>query len=127
MLYLPEQGDRGHEGFLREYNIQYLDEEDGSWKEAASGEFLNTSLSQKVIFPKKIRASRWRLVVQSCYGCVDKKVWMETFEGWERVDVPKKAVLQIAGLHMICDETIPGTNDFAYGRVQRTKTKEIEQ
>lgn len=124
-IYLPEQRDRGHEGFLRDYELQYLDE-NGIWKQAAKGTFLNTSLSQKVLFEETINARKWRLVVYSCYGCEDKEVWLEKQDGWYKEFRPKSAVLQIAGLHLICDEQGKTSDDVFWGREQRSATKEIE-
>lgn len=51
LMYLPEQRDRAHEGFLKDYEISYLDGA-GSWKVAAKGSFQDTSLSQSVFWEK---------------------------------------------------------------------------
>lgn len=124
-LYLPEQKDRAHEGFLQDYRLEYLDEE-GIWKPAAQGTLQNTSLSQKIMFAEHITAESWRLVVESCYGCVDKMVWDEREDGWYKVFKPQSAVLQIAGLHLICDEEAEHSDRIFWDREQKSATKEID-
>ncbi len=124
-IYLPEQGDRAHAGFLKDYRLEYLSEE-GCWKLGAEGAFQNTSLSQRVLFSESIPAKEWRLVVTSCYGCVDKEVWRECREGWRKVFQPKTAILQIAGLHLICEEEAEHSDRIFWERCQRSATKEIE-
>ena len=124
-VYLPEQKDRAHEGFLRDYVIEYQDEA-GNWKEVARGAFKNTSLSQKVLFGEKITAQNWRLIVESCYGCVDKEVWQECRDGWHKLFKPKSAVLQIAGLHVICEEEAEHSDRIFWEKEQKSATKEID-
>lgn len=125
-LYLPEQRDRGHEGFLKDYKVEYFDEEQKLWCLATEGVLQNTCQSQKIIFPDKITAQKWRFTVYSCYGCVEKKVWKEEKDGWHQVWQPKKAVLQIAGLHILCNEKIASSDRIFWEKSQRSATKEIE-
>lgn len=125
-LYLPEQRDRGHEGFLKDYSISFLQEDNGKWLTAVSGTFLNTSLSQKACFMENIKARKWRITVFSCYGCVKKSVWSIEREGWKKATIPCRAVLQIAGLHLICQGNEIHNNQIFWGQEQRTATKEIE-
>lgn len=125
-LYLPEQRDRGHEGFLKDYLIEYWSEESASWTTATEGSFLNTSLSQNALFGRVIKAKRWRFTVLSCYGCVEKQVWKEKKDGWHRITVPEKAVLQIAGIHIICKEESKHSNRIFWEKRQHSATKEIE-
>lgn len=125
-LYLPEQRDRGHEGFLKDYRIEYWSEESAAWEIATEGMFLNTSLSQKALFDKEIKAKRWRFTVFSCYGCVEKKIWKQKKDGWHHVTVPEKAVLQIAGIHVICKEESGHSNKIFWEKRQHSATKEIE-
>ena len=124
-IYLPEQRDRAHAGFIRDYRLEYVSD-DGSWQLAVEGTFQNTSLSQRIEFPESIDAVQWRLVILSCYGCVDKEVWRECREGWEKVFQPKTAVVQIAGLHLICMEEAEHSDYIFWEQAQRSKTKEIE-
>lgn len=125
-LYVPEQNDRAHEGFLKDYILEYLDEEN-NWRQVVKGLFLNTSLSQKVIFAEKIMARKWRFVITSCYGCVDKEVWKSKKDGWHKVFQPQSAVLQIAGLHLICEEEGEQCMDIFWQNEPKFATKkEIE-
>lgn len=125
-LYLPEQGDRAHEGFLKDYILEYADEEN-NWKQAAKGQFLNTCLSQKIVFEEALKAQMWRFVINSCYGCVDKEVWKSAKEGWIKVFQPKSAVLQLAGLHVICEEEAEHSMDIFWQNEPKFATKkEIE-
>lgn len=124
-IYLPEQRDRAHAGFIRDYRLEYVSD-DGRWQLAAEGTFQNTSLSQRIEFSKSIDAKQWRLVILSCYGCVDKEVWREYREGWKKVFWPKSAVVQVAGLHLICTEEAEYSDCIFWEQEQRSKTKEIE-
>ena len=124
-LYLPEQRDRAHEGFLRDYTLEYQGEA-GEWCLAAKGAFQNTSLSQKIEFDKKITAKKWRFIVYSCYGCVDKEVWKSCKDGWRRGFQTQTAVLQIAGLHLLCEEEAEHSDRIFWEKEQRSATKEID-
>gem|GEM_PF-467443 len=126
ILYVPEQRDREHEGFAREYRIEVRNNTLGRWEKAAEGVFLNTSRSQQVLFDREVETDTIRLFVLSAYGCVDKYVWEQTRRGWEKCFKPGEAVVQIAGIHVICDEEAPHGDTFAAGRERRTRTKEIE-
>lgn len=125
-LYLPEQRDRAHEGFLKDYCIDYWAEESKAWKSATEGRFLNTSISQKAIFDTTIKAKRWRFTVFSCYGCVEKRVWKDSKEGWYLKKIPERAVLQIGGIHIICKEDAVHSNRIFWEKRQHSATKEIE-
>lgn len=127
-LYVPEQRDRGHEGFLKEYVIEYLDAK-GCWQKAAEGILKNTSLSQKIQFEGKITADHWRFTVYSCYGCVEKTVWKEKREGWMKEKKPLRAVLQFGGIYIICKDGEAATEHsdrIFWGAQQKSATKEIE-
>lgn len=125
-LYLPEQNDRAHEGFVQDYVLEYQDVTN-HWQQAAKGRLLNTGLSQKILFEKEITAQRWRFVINSCYGCVDKTVWKTAKEGWIQAFQPKTAVVQLAGLHLICEEKIkPSMSIFWENEPKFATKKEIE-
>lgn len=124
-LYLPEQKDRAHEGFLKDYIIEAMDV-DGKWQQAAQGTFPNTSLSSRVMFEEPVASEKWRIHVLSCYGCVDKNVWKEKADGWQQEFRPKSAVLQIAGLHLICGEEAEHSDRIFWEKEQRSATKEID-
>lgn len=127
-MYLPEQRDRAHEGFLKDYEISYLDKA-GSWKVAARGSFQDTSLSQSVFWEKPVSAKKWKLTVYSCYGCEKKRAWLQTHEGWKKVIREKSAVLQIAGLHLLGTELSRDgahTDERFWMKGQKSATKEID-
>lgn len=126
VLYVPEQRDRNHAGFLKDYRLEVRGA-DGQWSLAKEGTFLNTCRSQEALFDREVKADGIRLTALSAYGCVEKEVWMEIGRGWVQERVPKRAVLQIAGLHVICGEEGPHRDDYASVGEQRTRTREIEQ
>lgn len=125
ILYVPEQRDRNHAGFVQDYRLE-VKGEDGKWELVQEGTFLNTSRSQRVLLSEEKRADALRLTVLSAYGCVEKYVWRETARGWYQELVPARAVVQIAGLHVLCDEEAPHRDDYASMDEQKSKTKEIE-
>lgn len=126
LLYLPEQKDRAHEGFVKDYRLEYCDGQTGEWKLLKSGTFLNTSLSQRIDFDTDVTLDKLRLTVLSCYGCVDKKVWTTDREGWIQIDKPASAVVQIAGLHVICEENCEPSDEIFWAAGQKSSTKEID-
>ena len=125
ILYVPEQRDRGHEGFVRDYTVEVRSGKDGCWEKTAEGTFRNTCRSQNVLFDRKTEGDALRLTVYSAYGCVDGYVWQKDGKGWHRVFSSPKAVVQIAGLHIICDEDAPHRDSFSAGE-RKSRTKEIE-
>lgn len=126
LLYLPEQKDRAHEGFIRDYRMEYFDALTESWKLLKEGSLLNTSLSQRVLFDNPVETSKLRLTVLSCNGCVDKTVWAGSREGWVRVHRDAKAVVQVAGLHVLCNESVEGSDVLFWEEGQKSSTKEID-
>lgn len=126
LLYLPEQRDRAHEGFIRDYRLEYLDERTEEWRLLKEGTFLNNSLSQQLLFEKPVLTGKLRLTVLSCYGCVDKTIWIEGREGWVRSPWKAKAIVQIAGLHVICDEPAEESDIVFWKAGQESSTKEID-
>lgn len=126
ILYVPEQRDRGHEGFVRDYAIEIRHGEEAGWESAAQGTLQNTCRSQKIAFDRVRTGDAIRLKVFSAYGCVDKYVWRESCEGWHRVFKPLEAVVQIAGLHVLCEEDGPHGDIYASGKARGSRTKEID-
>lgn len=125
ILYVPEQRDRDHAGFAKDYKLEVRDSS-GGWRQMAEGTFLNTSRSQMVLFGEKITGDALRLTVLSAYGCEEKEVYLETSRGWFKNRVPMKAVLQIAGIHVLCGEDAPHRDNYAPVGEQKSKTKEID-
>lgn len=68
ILYVPEQRDRQHEGFARDYSLEVHDCENGSWERAAEGVFRNTCRSQRVLLDRKIVGDAIHLTIYSAYG-----------------------------------------------------------
>ncbi len=125
-LYVPEQRDREHEGFAKEYRLEVRDGELGGWKRAAEGVFLNTCRSQRILFDSEMRTDTIRLTIMSAYGCEDKYVWSATRRGWELRYKPQEAVVQIAGIHVICEEPASHGDVYTVAKSQKTRTNEIE-
>ncbi len=125
-LYVPEQRDREHEGFAKEYRLEVRNGEVGRWELAAEGTFLNTCRSQRILFEREVTTEAIRLIVQSAYGCEDKYVWESTQKGWEQCFIPQKAVVQIAGIHVICEEEASHSDVFTTAKSRKTRTNEIE-
>lgn len=125
-LYVPEQRDREHEGFAREYRLEVRNGETGCWEKAAEGTFLNTCRSQRILFEQEAATEAIRLIVLSAYGCEDKYVWEENRRGWEQKFKPKTAVVQIAGIHVICEEEASHSDVFTTAKSRKTRTNEIE-
>ena len=125
IVYVPEQRDRQHEGFVKDYTVEVRNCATGSWEHAAKGTFRNTCRSQSVLFDSRAEGDAVRLTVHSAYGCVDKYMWQETETGWYRVFSPARAVVQIAGIHIICDEASPHGDVFMAGK-RKSRTKEID-
>lgn len=126
LLYLPEQKDRAHEGFIRDYRLEYFDGRTESWKLLKTGTLLNTSLSQRLLFDEPVIADKLKLTILSCYGCVDKDVWAGSKEGWLRIRQKAKAIVQVAGLHVICDEPAEESDILFWEEGQKSSTKEID-
>ena len=124
-VYMPEQRDRSHSGFAKEY-IMEVRGVDGEWIVAKEGRFLNGCRAQEIYFDKELLGDALRLTVKSAYGCEDKMVFIETHKGWQKVWYPETAVLQIAGIHLICKEESTKSDDYASKRELKSRTKEIE-
>lgn len=125
-LYLPEQKDRAHEGFIRDYRLEFFDDRTERWELLREGTFLNTSLSQQLLFDEPVEADQLRLIVLSCYGCVDKTVWVNGREGWTQVHRKATAVVQVAGLHVLCDDPGEASDVIFWREGQKSSTKEID-
>ncbi len=125
IVYVPEQRDRAHAGFAKEFVLEVCDG-DGSWIKVCEGRFLNGCRSQRILFEKMVMGDKLRLTVLSAYGCEAKEVWQETNKGWFKVAVPEMAMLQIGGLHLVCDEEVPYGDSFAANREVKSRTKEID-
>lgn len=124
-VYMPEQRDRSHSGFAKDYVLE-VRTADGDWVKVKEGRFLNGCRSQRILFDKEISGDALKLIVKSAYGCVEKDVFIETHKGWLKVYFPETAVLQIAGVHVICDEESSKSDNYASKKEMKSRTKEIE-
>jgi len=128
LLYVPEQRDREHEGFVKDYCIEVLHEESGHWEPAARGRLLNTSRSQEILFDGgNICTAQFRMTVLSTYDSEKKDTWSEDKKGWCRQKKPNAGVVvQIAGLHAICECDASHGDVYTRSKRNKSRTKEIE-
>ncbi len=126
ILYVPQQRDKDHEGMIKEYRIQVIQDGSDHWETVAEGTLLNTCRSQRILFEEEVSACAFRMVVLSAYGCEDKFVWDPGREGWFRRLRPGRALVQIAGLHAICDLESSHDDVYTIRKNQKSLTREIE-
>ncbi len=125
VVYVPEQRDRAHAGFAKDFELEVCGA-DGNWSKVLEGRFKNGCRSHSLYFNRTVTGNKIRLTVLSAYGCEEKEVWKETHKGWFKVSVPEKAMLQIAGLHLICNEEWMRGDSYATMRDVASRTKEID-
>ena len=126
LLTLPVQRDRAHEGFIREYEVFYFNKEENSIKSIACGTLKNSCRSEKILFDREVTTEQLLFVVKSAYGCVRKMVWQNEADGWRRVEKEPRAIVQLAGLHLLCGEAGEESDDLFWEKDQKSNTKEIE-
>ena len=126
MLYVPEQRERTREAYPREIVIQVWDEQEEKWEEVAYTELPNSSLSYRICFEKTFHTNKVKLSVLSCYGEKERDIWEEYQEGYRHTCQKAKAVVRIAGLHVISKEEAPHNNQLFWEKHQISTTKEIE-
>ena len=101
LLYVPDQTARKRRGFIKEYVLRVQNTLTGEIQEL-SGILKNTSLSQEIYIPKT-RAEQLELSILSIYGDTDLSEWIDTKDGYYKVDQEYTAEVKIGGLHLICD------------------------
>lgn len=126
LLYVPVQRDRAHEGFVREYEVSCYNRETDCWETVSSGSLPNTCRSCRIPFERAVRTDRIRFTVLSAYGCVEKQVWECGRRGWTRRRQEKRAVVQLACLHVLCGEAARASDGLFWEKAQNSTTKEIE-
>lgn len=126
LIYLPEQKDRKRTGLIRDYRLEYLDSRSGEWVLLQEGTFPNTTLSRRVEFGSSVKTERIRLTVLSAYGCRDGLVWVQTEEGWKQEWRKAGAVVQAAGLHLICGEPWEPSDELFWSAARKSATREID-
>lgn len=125
ILLLPVQRDRAHEGFVESLRVEGFLHGKKTY-ESAIFHLKNTTRSQKLFFEREVALDSLKISILSAYGCVEKDVWDEEKDGWHTHHVPARAVVQIAGLHLLCDESFQDTNDVFWAKAQKSNAKEIE-
>lgn len=126
ILHVPVQRDRAHEGFVREYQIFCKNAEKDEWEQTAAGVLPNTCRSCQIPFERTFETDEIRFRILSAYGCVEKQVWENQDDGWNKVRKKKSAVVQIACLHVLCDEKYRSEDILFWEKDQKSNTKEIE-
>ena len=106
--------------------IQVWDEQEEKWKEVANTKLPNSSLSHEIFFEKTIHTNKVKLSVLSCYGEKEIDIWEEYQEGYRHTCQKAKAVIRIAGLHVISKEETMHNNQLFWDEQQKSTTKEIE-
>ncbi len=124
LYYLPVQKDRMFEGCIRDYAVECQTEE--GWKVCARGSFENGLRAQKAVFQEKVLTDSIRLQVLSCYGEGKRIRWKTMDSGWYKTLEESRPVVQLAGLHVICDGEAPHNDALFWMENQRSSTKEIE-
>lgn len=126
LIYLPEQKDRKRTGLIRDYRLEYFDSKNGTWVLIQQGTFPNTTLSRRVEFDSSVKTERVRLTVLSAYGCRDGLVWVQAEEGWKQEWQKAGAVVQAAGLHLICREPWESSDELFWSAARKSATREID-
>lgn len=101
ILYVPDQAARKRRGFIKEYVLRVQNILTGEIQEV-SGILKNTSLSQEIYIPKT-RTEQLELSVLSIYGDMDFSEWIDTKDGYYKVEQEYTAEVKIGGIHLICD------------------------
>lgn len=125
VVLVPDQKDRMHEGCVKDYVIQVL--EDGNWKELCRGRLKASFLSQRIAFPYPCKCRTIRFTALSGYGAGEAEGWEEREDGWYQVRKKQRAAIQIAGLHLMTEGMMPGDDDCYWKQNRKSKTKEIEE
>ena len=86
----------------------------------------NSCNSYRIRFDEPVWTDQLKLVVYSAYGCVEKKRWMDTPDGWQKKWQKASAVVQLACIHVLCAEPAGDSDVLFWEKDQNTNTKEIE-
>lgn len=124
LLVVTDQKDRMHRGYIKDYRIETLSE--GKVKEVFIGRFEASFLTQKALFDHQIELSALRFTALSGYGMGEKTEWEEGVDGWYCQRGVSKAVLQVAGFHLICSYPSKGNDANDWNQNRKSRTKEIE-
>ena len=133
---LPVQKDRMFEGCIREFCIEgvvetsssesALEEKEVSWKTLSKGIMKNNLFGQKIYFDEVITTDCIRLIVLSGYGEDIRPVWHVKNGGWVYEKEQTKAVLQLAGFHLITDCQCTGEDSLFWMEGYKSISKDVE-
>ena len=129
MLYVPEQRERYRNSYPKDFELLLWNMDEKCWKMAeteSSMQFQNSSLSQKVMLKQKQLTDGIRMVIKSCYGSQERDEWEERPDGYYGVHRRHKAMVKVAGLHVLCDEEAVSSDIRFLGKQQKSTTKEID-
>lgn len=126
ILYVPDQQERTHAAFPKDVEVWVWKEEEQQWQEVAKTVLPNSSLSEKILFQHAFCTDKVKLRINSCYGDKEISEWEEYREGYRHMCHKAKAVIRIAGLHIICKEESVHNNMLFWDKQQKSTTKEIE-
>lgn len=126
LLLVPVQRDRAHEGFIRQYEVLCKRTDGQTFCVEAEGSMPNSCNSYRIRFDEPVLTDQLKLVVYSAYGCVEKKRWMDTADGWQKKWLKASAVVQLACIHVLCAEPAGDSDVLFWEKDQNTNTKEIE-
>ena len=90
------------------------------------GSGWGNELSEKILFDREVTTEQLLFVVKSAYGCVRKIVWQNEADGWRREEKEPRAIVQLAGLHLLCGEAGEESDELFWEKDQKSNTKEIE-
>lgn len=124
LILVPDQKDRMHEGSVKDYVIQAL--VCGSWKEVCRGRFASSFLSQQALFEHRVETDTLRFTALNGYGTGEKTKWQEKMDGWYCIRTQGKSAIQAAGLHIICNYPVKGSDEIYWNQNRKCRTKEIE-
>jgi hypothetical protein len=86
----------------------------------------NNSRSQRIMFDTPIYTDRLNIIVKSTYGHWNAPVWKENSKGYFIGESDGNINIEIAGIHIICDEGAPHLDVLFWNGEQLSTTKEIE-
>ncbi len=124
LIVVPDQKDRMHQGCVKDYVVHVRQGE--IWKEAAKGYFASSFLSQKAWFDKEYDTEAIKFTALSGYAMGERPVWEERSDGWHCIKKQGIPAIQTAGLHIICDKKVQGSDTLFWKQFRKSKTKEID-
>jgi hypothetical protein len=117
ILYIPEQRERRRDCYPKDCEIV----------EAGMEIVLhNNSRSQEILFNSPIYTDRLNIIVKSTYGDWNAPIWKENSKGYFIGESDRIINVEIAGIHIICNEKAPHSDVLFWNGEQMSTTKEID-